>query len=82
VLPASGFVLSLDSESEGLVLLELARLPRAFEEVEPEVAPEGLFDHIAVAPAAAGSLDAHRSENALVESDSRPRFRHKRIIAS
>jgi hypothetical protein len=75
-------VLRLDREVEGLALIQIGGFPDPFEQVETKVTPEGFLDHVAVAPSHAGSFYSNGTQRSLVERDSRPRFRHKRIIAS
>src|SRR2546430_16624717 len=55
-LLAPCLVLRVDSNAERLVLVEVGRVPHALEQVKPEIPPERLLDHIAVATAAASRL--------------------------
>jgi hypothetical protein len=46
-------VLRLDGECERLLLVEVVALPEPVEQIEAELAPQRLFDHLAVALAGA-----------------------------
>jgi len=75
-------VLRLDRAAQRLVLAEVGVFPGALEQVEAEISAERLFDHLAIAPADAGCLDAGGAQYAFVERDGRSRLRHIRIIAA
>src|SRR6266545_791065 len=69
-------------EAESLFLAEIGRLPDALEQVETEIAPERLLDHVTVAPPRPGRLDANGAKHAFIERDRGTRLRHIGIIAS
>jgi hypothetical protein len=81
-LGAAAFVLRLHREAESLLLVEVRALPDAFEQIEPEIAPERFLDHVAVTAAASGRPHAHGTQNPLVERDGGSRLGHNCIIAS
>jgi hypothetical protein len=56
-------------------------LPEALEQIEPEVAPQRLLDHLAVAPAAAGRTDLDRAQDILVDGKRRAYPCHEFIMA-
>jgi hypothetical protein len=51
-LATSGLVLRLDGERDGLFLGKPVPRPQPFEQVESEIAPQRLLDHVALAFAA------------------------------
>jgi hypothetical protein len=75
-------MLSLHGEADRLVLGEIGRIPDPFEQIEAEIAPKRLLDHVAVAATAPSRLDAHSPEYSLIERDRRPCLGHAGIIAS
>ena len=81
-LGAARLVLRFDRELQRFSLVEARSLPHAVEQIEAEVAAKGLLDHVAVAPAGPGRLDADCSHYTLVDGDRCPELRHQRIIAS
>jgi hypothetical protein len=81
-LGATRFVLRLDRQAQGLVLLEVSRLPHPVKEVEAELPSERLLDHVAVPASRSRSLDPHGTKDAFVQGDRGASLRHIRTIAS
>ena len=75
-------MLRLHGQRHRLVLTEIGRLPRAAEDIEPELLTDGLLDHIAVAPTEPSRAHPHCAQNVLINSQRRPHLRHLRIITS
>jgi hypothetical protein len=81
-LPRADLMLSLHAEPESLVFVQAGRLPRALEQVEPEIPPKGALDHVADPASSPGRLDPDGAQNALVHGNGRPHSQHHRIKAS
>ena len=60
-------MLRFDGEGVGLRLRKSRLGPDPLEEVEPEVSPQCLLDHLAVATARAGGTELDRAEDVLVD---------------
>jgi hypothetical protein len=80
--PAASLVLSLDGKRRRFVFPQIALLPKALEDVEPELAPERLLDDLAVTPTGSSAADFHRSEDIRVDRERCSHLWHLRIIAS
>src|SRR5205807_1359856 len=74
--------LSLEGESERVVLGHVVARPQPVEQVEPEVATERLLDDFAVSFARPRRADLHRAQDVLIDRQGRSRLRHIGIIAS
>src|SRR4029453_3342834 len=81
-LRASRLVLCIDGDPQGLLFAQVGRFPYPCEQVEAEVAAQGILDHFAVAPTCPGRLDPDRAQDSLVKRHRGACFRHNRIVAS
>jgi len=79
---ATGDVLGLDGERDGLVLRHVVHGPHTIEDVQSEITAENVLDQLAVAPAGSSRLDLERPQDTFIERDRSSYLRHGRIIAS
>jgi hypothetical protein len=75
-------VFRFDRDLDRLRFGQIIALPKAVEQVQPEVPSKGVFDDLAVALAGAGSADLHGAQDLLVHGQCRSHLCHRRIIAS
>src|SRR5690606_18911714 len=66
----------------GLLVRQLIAGPAPFEQIQPEIPPQGLLDDLAVPPSRARGPDLHGAEHALVDRERRSDLRQRGIIAS
>ena len=69
-------------ELQRLPLAEIVSLPQTLQQVETELAAQGLFDYLAVALPGPRSAHLDRAQDLLIDCESRPHLRHIRILAS
>jgi len=82
VLGLPGGALGLEGEGEGGVLVEVVGGPELIEQVQSEVAAQGVLDDLAVGSAGAGGADPDGGEDLFVEGDRGPGAWHTCIFAS
>jgi len=75
-------VLGLKRELGCTLLGHVGPGPEFVKQVNAEIAPERLLDHLALALAAAGGSVLDGAENVVIDRERSTDLRHRRIIAS
>lgn len=75
-------MLSLDGKRNRLLFGKRRPSPEPVEQVESELAPQGVLDDLTVALSGSGRAHLYRPKDVFVDRQGRPNLGHVRIIAS